>query len=106
MQKSFKMLQNLLLTNGKLNSKAEFIKYANDTNFSKLGDSIANLFYSISKTQVMKKATGVKVSDSILCEAYKNSVQFKPNIYLKGRRDYLADKIEAVSRFRPVCYQG
>lgn len=96
MQESFKMLQRLLLSSGKINSKAEFIKFANDNNFSKLGDSIANLFYSIAKTQVMQRATGAKVSDAILCAAYKNSEHFRKDIYLKGRRDYLADRIEAV----------
>lgn len=90
------MLQTLLLPTGKIRSTAEFVKFANDTNFSKLGDSIANLFYSIAKTQVIQRATGTKVSDAILCDAYKNSVHFKDNIYLKGRRDYLADRIEAV----------
>jgi len=90
---SKKSLQELLLPSAM--TFGDFIRLVNDKDLAKLGDSITNFLYSTAKTLVIERATGCKISDSVLNKAYKNSKKFQQIIHLNGRRDILADKIEA-----------
>ncbi|MFX0172460.1 MAG: ribonuclease III family protein [Candidatus Hodarchaeota archaeon] len=67
---------------------------------AKLGDSLVNFIYSIAKTIVIGKPTGMKVSDSILSEAYKTSLWYKSNtLRLSGKKARIADSVEALILF-------
>lgn len=67
---------------------------------AKLGDSLVNFIYSVAKSLVSKKPTGMKVSDSILSEAYKGSLWYKTNtLKLTGKKNRVADAIEALILF-------
>jgi hypothetical protein len=71
-----------------------------DKGNAKLGDSLVNFIYSIAKTIVLGKPTGVKVSDSILSESYKTSLWYKTNtLRLSGKKARIADSIEALILF-------
>ncbi len=71
--------------------------YINSKGNAKLGDALVNLIYSIAKTLVTTDPTGVKVSDSILAEAYRESLWFKSTILtIKGNKGRVADAIEAL----------
>jgi hypothetical protein len=64
---------------------------------AKLGDALVNLIYSLAKTVVSGNPTGVKVSDSILSEAYKRSLWRETNkITITGDKGRVADAIEAL----------
>lgn len=71
--------------------------YINSKGNAKLGDALVNLVYSIAKTLVTTDPTGVKVSDSILAEAYRESLWSKSSIVIiKGNKGRVADAIEAL----------
>ena len=71
--------------------------YINSKGNAKLGDALVNLVYSIAKTLVTTDPTGVKVSDSILAEAYRESLWFKSSIVIiKGNKGRVADAVEAL----------
>ncbi|MFX0086990.1 MAG: ribonuclease III family protein [Candidatus Hodarchaeota archaeon] len=64
---------------------------------AKLGDGLVNLIYSLAKTVVSGNPTGVKVSDSILSEAYKRSLWKESNqLTITGNKGRVADAIEAL----------
>ncbi len=71
--------------------------FINSKGNAKLGDALVNLIYSIAKTLVTTDPTGVKVSDSILAEAYRESLWPKASIVIiKGNKGRVADAIEAL----------
>ncbi|MHA2306850.1 MAG: ribonuclease III family protein [Candidatus Hodarchaeales archaeon] len=71
--------------------------YVNSKGNAKLGDALVNLIYSIAKTLVTTSPTGVKVSDSILAEAYRESLWFKSDtLAIKGNKGRVADAVEAL----------
>ena len=64
---------------------------------AKLGDALVNLIYSLAKTVVSGNPTGVKVSESILSEAYRRSLWRKTNqLTITGNKGRVADAIEAL----------
>ncbi len=69
-----------------------------DRGNAKLGDALVNLIYSIAKSLVLKKATGTKVSDSVLSEAYRGSL-WREELGLRGKKDFVADRVEALVLF-------
>jgi len=69
-----------------------------DRGNAKLGDALVNLIYSIAKSLVLKKATGTKVSDSALSEAYRKSL-WREKLGLRGKKDFVADRVEALVLF-------
>lgn len=69
-----------------------------DRGNAKLGDALVNLIYSIAKSLVLKKATGTKVSDSVLSEAYQKSL-WREELGLRGKKDFVADRVEALILF-------
>ncbi len=71
--------------------------YVHNKGNAKLGDSLVNFIYSVAKSLVTKKPTGMKVSDSILTEAYKGSLWYKTKtLELTGKKNRIADAIEAL----------
>ncbi|MFX1250382.1 MAG: ribonuclease III family protein [Promethearchaeota archaeon] len=83
---SIKDLETILLLEKKHKSSA------------KLGDSLVNFIFSVSKTLATGRLTGTKVSDQILAEAYRLSVLAK-YLQLKGKKSIVADQIEALFLF-------
>jgi hypothetical protein len=69
-----------------------------DRGNAKLGDALVNLIYSLAKSLVLKKATGTKVSDSILSEAYRKSL-WREELGFRGKKDFVADRVEALILF-------
>ncbi|MFX0094213.1 MAG: ribonuclease III family protein [Candidatus Hodarchaeota archaeon] len=65
---------------------------------AKLGDSLVNFIFSISKSLAIRKLTGTKVSDHILAEAYRSSVLGR-YLHLKGKKDKIGDQMEALILF-------
>lgn len=64
---------------------------------AKLGDSLVNFIYSISKSRVLKDSTGSKVPDFVLAESYRQSKWKKYNrIKLTGNKGRIADRVEAL----------
>ncbi|MFW9780490.1 MAG: ribonuclease III family protein [Candidatus Heimdallarchaeota archaeon] len=88
-------LGNITLSSPEKRDLASFIL---DRGNAKLGDALVNLIYSIAKSLVLKKTTGIKVSDSILSEAYRKSL-WRETLGLHGRKDFLADRVEALILF-------
>lgn len=67
---------------------------------AKLGDALVNFIYSIAKSLVSGNPTGMKVSDSILSEAFKESLWYKTNtLKLSGKKNRIADIVEALILF-------
>lgn len=74
-----------------------FTTYIHNKRNAKLGDSLVNFIYSVAKSLVSEMPTGMKVSDSILSEAYKGSLWYKTNtLKLTGKKSRIADVIEAL----------
>lgn len=73
------------------------IAFIHNKSNAKLGDSLVNFMYSIAKSIVSEVPTGMKVSDSILSEAYRGSLWHKTNtLKLTGKKNRIADSIEAL----------
>ena len=71
--------------------------YISNKGNAKLGDALVNFIYSLAKSIAIGTPTGVKVSDSILTEAYRESSWRKSNILtLKGNKGHIADGVEAL----------
>lgn len=71
--------------------------FIHDKSNAKLGDSLVNFIYSIAKSIATEVPTGMKVSDSILSEAYRDSLWHKTNtLKLTGKKNRVADNIEAL----------
>ena len=69
-------------------------------NSAKLGDALVNMIYSFAKTLVLGKATGCKVSDAVLSNAYfKSDWYVKRDLILSGKKGVVADAIEAMVLF-------
>jgi hypothetical protein len=80
--------------------------YIHQKSNAKLGDSLVNFIYSVAKSLVSGIPTGMKVSDSILSEAFKNSLWYKTKkIKLSGKKDRIADAVEALILFFWI-YEG
>jgi hypothetical protein len=80
--------------------------YVHNKSNAKLGDALVNFIYSVAKSIVSGIPTGMKVSDSILSEAYKGSLWHKTNtLKLSGKKNRIADAIEALILFFWV-YEG
>ena len=91
LKKSLRILSENTGRNKKLSA------YVHNKSNAKLGDSLVNFIYSVAKSLVSEMPTGMKVSDSILSEAYKGSLWYKTNtLKLKGKKSRIADAIEAL----------
>lgn len=91
MDEDFSLIEHLC------EEKISFQTYIFDKNNAKLGDALVNFIYSLAKSIVLKRNTGIKVSDYILSEAYKNSLWFKKKkLLLKGKKGRIGDIIEAM----------
>ncbi|MFW9990619.1 MAG: ribonuclease III family protein [Candidatus Odinarchaeota archaeon] len=66
-----------------------------DQGNAKLGDSFVNFLFSVAKSLCWQRTTGLKVADAVLSNAYKQS-RLKEYVFLKGNKDVLGDKIEAL----------
>lgn len=74
--------------------------YIHQKSNAKLGDSLVNFIYSVAKSLVSGIPTGMKVSDSILSEAFKGSSwHTTKTIKLSGKKDRIADAVEALILF-------
>ncbi len=62
---------------------------------AQLGDAFINFLYSLSRSIAHKQASGCKVSDAILSNAYRASL-LKKKVLLKGDRDKIGDGVEAI----------
>ncbi|MHA1166282.1 MAG: ribonuclease III family protein [Candidatus Hodarchaeales archaeon] len=62
---------------------------------AKLGDGFVNFLFSMAKSLCQERTTGLKVADSVLSEAYRQSSLSK-HVKLKGNKDILGDKVEAL----------
>ena len=76
---------------------SNFQTFILDKNNAKLGDALVNFLYSLAKSIVLKRNTGIKVSDYILSEAYRNSLWFKEKkLLIRGKKGRRGDIIEAM----------
>jgi hypothetical protein len=74
--------------------------YVHQKSNAKLGDSLVNFIYSVAKSLVSGIPTGMKVSDSILTEAFKGSSWYTTKtLRLSGKKDRIADAVEALILF-------
>lgn len=74
--------------------------YVHNKSNAKLGDALVNFIYSVAKSIVSGIPTGIKVSDSILSEAYKGSLWYKTNtLKISGKKSRIADAVEALILF-------
>ncbi|MFW9903159.1 MAG: ribonuclease III family protein [Candidatus Thorarchaeota archaeon] len=74
--------------------------YIHQKSNAKLGDSLVNFIYSVAKSLVSGIPTGMKVSDSILAEAFKSSSwHTTKTLKLSGKKDRIADAVEALILF-------
>lgn len=74
--------------------------YIHNKSNAKLGDALVNFIYSVAKSLVSGIPTGMKVSDSILSEAFKGSMWHKTNtLKLSGKKNRIADSVEALILF-------
>jgi hypothetical protein len=72
-------------------------KFIAHKEYAKLGDALVNFIYSLAKSLATTQTTGTKVSDSILTQAYKNSLWFEQKtLMIKGNKGKIADGIEAL----------
>ncbi|MFX0050544.1 MAG: ribonuclease III family protein [Candidatus Hermodarchaeota archaeon] len=91
---------NLNIITKKNSNQQNLMAFIQDKGNAKLGDSLVNFIYSIAKTIVLGKPTGMKVSDSILSEAYKTSLWYKNNLLrVSGKKSRIADSVEALILF-------
>ncbi|MHA2245227.1 MAG: ribonuclease III family protein [Candidatus Hodarchaeales archaeon] len=92
-----KLKKSLRILSEKTGSNKKLSVYVHNKCNAKLGDSLVNFIYSVAKSLVSEIPTGVKVSDSILSEAYKGSLWYNSNsLKLKGKKSKIADAIEAL----------
>ncbi|MFX1506277.1 MAG: ribonuclease III family protein [Promethearchaeota archaeon] len=71
--------------------------YIHQKSNAKLGDSLVNFIYSVAKSLVSGIPTGMKVSDSILSEAFKGSSwHTTKTLKISGKKDRIADAVEAL----------
>lgn len=97
MQEFKKSLQIQDKKSGRSNNLTTYVR--NKSN-AKLGDALVNFIYSVAKSLVSGIPTGMKVSDSILSEAFKGSLWYKTNnLKLSGKKNRIADAVEALILF-------
>jgi len=84
----------------KAGSNKNILTYIHSKSNAKLGDALVNFIYSVTKSLVSGSPTGMKVSDSILSEAFKGSSWHRTKtLKLSGKKDRIADAVEALILF-------
>jgi len=80
-----------------LGGEISLTKFTTYKEYAKLGDALVNLLYSLAKSLATTQVTGIKVSDSILAQAYKTSIWYEQKtLVIKGDKGKIADGIEAL----------
>lgn len=80
-----------------LDSKASLTDFISQKDNAKLGDALVNFLYSLAKSLATNHVTGIKVSDSILAQAYKTSIWYdQKTLLIKGDKGRIADAIETL----------
>ncbi|MHA2299238.1 MAG: ribonuclease III family protein [Candidatus Hodarchaeales archaeon] len=86
----------LIKKTGRINDDKTFPRsILHDPGHAKLGDSFVNFLFSAAKTLCREKTTGLKVPDVVLSNAYRKSL-LRKQVHLKGSKDALGDKLEAL----------
>ncbi|MFX1516522.1 MAG: ribonuclease III family protein, partial [Promethearchaeota archaeon] len=89
--------KSLRIQDEKTGSSKNLLTYVHNKSNAKLGDALVNFIYSVAKSLVSEIPTGMKVSDSILSEAFKGSSWHKTKILkLSGKKNRVADSVEAL----------
>jgi hypothetical protein len=92
--------KSLRIQNEKTGRNKNLTTYVHSKSNAKLGDALVNFIYSVAKSLVSGIPTGMKVSDSILSEAFKGSLWHKTNtLKLSGKKNRVADAVEALILF-------
>ena len=82
---------------GFLNVEASINDFISHKGNAKLGDALVNFLYSLAKSIATNHTTGIKVSDYVLAQAYKNSKWHEnKNVVIKGDKGRIADAIEGL----------
>jgi hypothetical protein len=92
--------KSLRIQDEKMGSSKNLLTYIQTKSNAKLGDALVNFIYSVAKSLVSGSPTGMKVSDSILSEAFKGSSWYRTKtLKLSGKKDRIADAVEALILF-------
>jgi len=92
--------KSLRIQDEKTGSSKNLLTYVHSKSNAKLGDALVNFIYSVAKSLVSGSPTGMKVSDSILSEAFKGSSWHRTKtLKLSGKKDRIADAVEALILF-------
>jgi hypothetical protein len=80
---------------GLMPAKGDIKTIASSKGIAQLGDAFINFLYSVSRSIAYKQASGCKVSDTVLSNAYRASL-LKKKVLMKGDRDKIGDGVEAI----------
>ena len=92
--------KSLQIQDERMGSSKNLLTYIHSKGNAKLGDALVNFIYSVAKSLASENPTGMKVSDSILSEAFKSSLWHSTKtLKLSGKKDRIADAVEALILF-------